>query len=193
MEWDEYAATWDADEAVWAYADAALASLSDEADRRGFEIGGTRVLDFGCGTGQLTERLVGSCRWIDAVDSSPAMLAVLQAKITERGWNHVRTLSEIPGGDPVYDLIVCSSVCSFLDDYPGTVVQLRRLLRTGGLFVQWDWELDPTQDDPHGLTRERVRSVLTGAGLTFVTVDSAFEVTVGQQSMCPLLGVGRQP
>lgn len=193
MDWDEYAATWDEDEAVRAYADAAFESLSGEADRRGFEIGGSRVLDFGCGTGQLTERLAGSCRSIDAVDVSPAMLEVVQTKITGHGWNHVRTLSAIPGGDPVYDLIVCSSVCSFLDDYPGTARRLAGLLRTGGLFVQWDWELDPSHDDPHGLTRAGIEGALSAAGLGFVTVRTAFEVTVGQQSMSPLLGVGRQP
>jgi predicted TPR repeat methyltransferase len=191
-EWDEYAATWDDDVAVGVYATAAFESLSAEAERRGFEIGGSMVLDFGCGTGQLTERLVATARSIDAVDVSSAMLEVLDAKIVRNGWTNVRSLAAIDRDQPAYDLIVCSSVCSFLGDYPATVIQLASLLRTGGLFAQWDWELDPSDPNSHGLTRDEIRRALDAAGLDFVTVETAFEVAVDEQEMRPLLGVGRR-
>ena len=188
-----YAADWDDDLAARRYAAAAFDSLMDRAARRGFGIEGVDACDFGCGTGLLTERLVERCERIDAVDASPAMLAVLDAKIERHGWTHVRTMTEPPDPPAAYDLVVCSSVCAFLDDYAGTAALLVDRLRPGGLFVQWDWELDPTDDGSHGLSRGRIREVLAAAGLAAVEVDTGFSVEVELQVLRPLMGVGRKP
>jgi 2-polyprenyl-3-methyl-5-hydroxy-6-metoxy-1,4-benzoquinol methylase len=193
MDWDAYAADWDDDLAARTYAEAAFGSLLDRAAARGIDLEGVDACDFGCGTGLLTEHLAERCDRIDAVDTSPAMLAVLDAKIERRGWTHVRTMRTPPAPPAAYDLVVCSSVCAFLDDYPGTVASLVGQLRPGGLFVQWDWERDPADDDPHGLARDQIRDVLEDAGLVAVLVDTGFTVEVGTETMTPLMGVGRKP
>ena len=193
MEWDAYAAGWDDDAAARAYAAAAFASLLDRAADVSFVIDGTDGCDFGCGTGLLTERLAGRCDHIDAVDTSPAMLAVLDAKVDRHGWTNVRTATALPQPPLPYDLVVCSSVCAFVDDYAATARRLVRRLRPGGLFVQWDWELDPDDDEPHGLERDRIAEVLSDAGLAGVLVTTAFTVEVEHQSMSPLMGSGRTP
>ena len=72
--WGEQAPTWDTNPAVVAYADAAFASLGDRIRP------GMRVLDFGCGTGLLTERIAPHVAEVMAVDASPAMIEVLTAK-----------------------------------------------------------------------------------------------------------------
>ncbi|RLE24984.1 MAG: hypothetical protein DRJ50_03810, partial [Actinobacteria bacterium] len=113
----------------------------------GIALAGARTVDFGCGTGLLTEQLVSAGAAVEAVDTSTEMLAVLDSKVAQHSWTTVGTGTEVPTTKQVFDLIVCSSVCSFLDDYPGTVADLVALLRPGGLFVQWDWER--TGDDPH--------------------------------------------
>ena len=82
---------------------------------------------------------------------------------------------------------MCPSVCAFLDDYPGTMARLVGGLRPGGLFVQWDWELDPADAEPWGLTRE----ALEHAGLEVLAVETALEVPFEQQVMRPLVGAGR--
>jgi len=92
--------------------------------------------------------------------------------------------------DGPVDLIVCSSVCAFLDDYPATVIDLTSRLAGGGFFVQWDWER--TADDDHGLSRDQIRHALTAAGLQAVEVGIGFEVTAEGHSMAPLMGTGRQ-
>lgn len=188
--WDDAAAGWDDDPGPRAYAAAAEASLRSELAERGVDLAGATVCDFGCGTGLLTERLVDDALSIDAVDVSQAMLDAVDRKVTERAWSNVRTARDIPPTRESHDLVACSSVCAFLDDYPGTAMRLASLLRPGGVFVQWDWEGDGADD--HGLTRHEIRAALEGAGLVDVCVDTAFSVEVDGYTMSPLIGVGQR-
>ncbi len=189
-DWDAFADRWDDQAGTRAYASAAFDSLVSVLDEIGIELGGTTVVDFGCGTGLLTERLVDTGAEVVAVDTSAAMLAVLRAKIDRHGWTTVTTtsdLDEVPVGN---DVIVCSSVCSFLDDYPATAARLVDLLRPGGLFIQWDWERD---GDDHGLSRGDIADALSSAGLEGVEVATAFEIDADGHTMRPLVGHGRRP
>jgi len=187
--WDDYADGWDQDDGARAYASAAFASLQSVLAGESIELDGARVIDFGCGTGLLTERLAALGAVVHAVDTSPAMLAVLEAKVTDHGWSTVTLGTEIPSGT-TSDLIVCSSVCSFLDDYPGTAAELVERLRVGGVFVQWDWER--SEGDDHGLTRAEIDAALRGAGLEDVVVDVGFVATIDGATMRPLIGHGRR-
>ena len=189
--WATYAPGWDDDPAARAYSAAAHRSLIDLLAERGRSIGGMTICDFGCGTGLLTEQLADEAESIDAVDASPAMLDVLTAKIAVGGWTNVRTTTDIPSGHGTHDLVVCSSVCSFLDDYPGTVRRLAELLRPGGIFVQWDWEREDADGD--GLSRGEIDEALTAAGFVRLHVGTAFEVPFEGEAMRPLIGVGRKP
>ncbi len=190
--WDQYADTWDGDPTTRAYAAAAFASLQPVLADHGLALDGSRVCDFGCGTGLLTQHLVSSGAAVDAVDTSVAMLDVLRAKLERHAWRDVRVATDLLGGES-YDLITCSSVCGFLDDYPATVERLVGLLKPGGLFVQWDWERDSSSDDPHGLTRDEIRGALAAGGLAAIQVATGFDVSVDGQSVRPLMGHGQRP
>ena len=158
----------------------------------GIELSAATVCDFGCGTGLLTERLVGACDRIDAIDTSAAMREVLTAKVGRRGWTDVRVLDQLPADPQGYGLIVCSSVLSFVDDHPATVALLSTHLAPGGLLVHWDWEAQP--DDPEGgLTRDEIESALLDAGLEAISIEPGFEITVGDDVMRPLMGSARRP
>jgi 2-polyprenyl-3-methyl-5-hydroxy-6-metoxy-1,4-benzoquinol methylase len=188
-EWDDHAQGWDDDEAVRAYAAAAFRSLVPVLDQHRIPLEGAHVLDFGCGTGLLTERLVTAGATVVAVDTSPAMLAVLDDKVKTKGWSGVVTATAVPpSGD--YDLVVCSSVCAFLDDYPGSVRELVGLLRPGGVFVQWDWEQNEDEPGPFGLSRTDIGHALRNAGLPDVVVETAFEIVIQETPMKPLMGHG---
>ncbi|MGI9610214.1 MAG: class I SAM-dependent DNA methyltransferase [Acidimicrobiia bacterium] len=189
-EWDNYADAWDDDDAVRAYADAAFESLLPILNNTGITLERASVLDFGCGTGQLAERLAQRGAEVLAVDTSRVMLSVLDGKISEHRWSGIRTATMIPSSG-VYDLVVCSSVCGFLADYPGTVQDLVSLLEPGGLFVQWDWERSD-EADSFGLTRSEIQTALEGAGLTDVVVETAFTVSIEGEAMAPLIGHGRR-
>ena len=187
-EWDQYAQGWDDDPATRAYAAAAFGSLTELLQASSRSLQGASVLDFGCGTGLLTEHLVAGGATVDAVDSSNAMLDALAAKIDRHDWTTVRTSTRLPEPSR-FDLVVCSSVCAFLDDYSATAADLVSRLAPGGLFVQWDWER--TGSDDHGLTRAQIHDALTCAGLTDVDVRTGFAIEVNGQAMAPLVGYGR--
>lgn len=193
MDWDDQAGGWDEDPSVRAYAAAAFGSLEREARRRGSMLGGDRALDFGCGTGLLMEHLVDRYDHIDGVDTSAGMREILAQKVAAHGWGHVEVHGAIPEAAQRYDLIVCSSVCAFLEDYPGTVAELSERLVPGGLFVQWDWELDPSEPEPAGLDRDAITAALRRAGLLEVAVEVAFTIGDEPDAMRPLIGSGTSP
>ncbi len=189
-EWDEVADEWDEAATVRAYAAAAFESLIAVAATAGIALDGARVCDFGCGTGLLTERLAERGATVDAVDTSPAMLAKLKTKIDERGWTHVRTFDALPSNAEPYDLVVCSSVLAFVDDHPATVAELAARLRVGGLFVQWDWEVGPDDSDHAGLTKLEIADALAHAGLVGGTVEPAFTIEADGEPLRPLRAWG---
>lgn len=195
MSWDDEAPTWDANPAVRAYAMAAMRSLEQTLSGRGATLDGARVLDFGCGTGLLSEQMARAGARVIGVDPAAAMVAVLAAKAVPGIRAVASTLDEaitqgvLQAGS--LDLVTCSSVCGFLDDYPGTVATLVGLLRPGGLFVQWDWERDPGAAEPMGLNREAIEAALAASPLVDVVVDVGFEAAFEDMTMAPLRGVGR--
>ena len=69
-EWDEYAENWDVDLTVKQYAKNAFSTLIDE-----ISINELSILDFGCGTGALTELLNHNAKHIVAIDPSSAMIS----------------------------------------------------------------------------------------------------------------------
>jgi len=116
-----------------------------------------RVLDVGCGTGNLTrallERLSPAGR-IFAVDLSPRMLELARRKITDPrvSW-HAADAGHLPLGDAACDRILCCSVWPHFDDRAAVAAELGRVLAPGGLLHVW-----------HLIPREKVNAIHAGAG-----------------------------
>ena len=190
--WDDHATDWEQQEAVRFYADQAFASLlrhvvaSDDVCRR------KNVLDFGCGTGLLTEKLAPMVAHVVAVDTSSSMIDVLRDKAIGNvsavcvDVDDPAVRSSVPWFEDL-DLIVASSVCGFLPDYERTLAILAGALGDSGLFVQWDWLA--AADDDDGMTVERVSKAFDDVGLTCVYLDEAFAITLDGRSMPVLMGV----
>ncbi|MBL4687325.1 MAG: class I SAM-dependent methyltransferase [Nannocystaceae bacterium] len=176
------------------YAAAAFESLQRIA---GDSLSGARVLDFGCGTGLLTRHLSSVVRAVVSVDTSLAMIEGLAGKnlanvvpvcaaVTTQ---LLRSDQRLAGA---FDLVVCSSVCAFVEDYPGTIATLASALGPGGLLVQWDWERAEDDEESLGLSRSAIREALSGAGLEQLSVQTGFSIEVEGNEMAPLMGVGRK-
>jgi len=190
-EWDEFAPGWDSNDDVRTYAAMAFDSWDRKVGPRIRELSDCRVLDFGCGTGLLTERLAPICGQVLAVDTSARMLDVLRKKISDLSISNVTamevavnatTIEENPDLAGKFDLIVASSVCSFLPDYETTLGNLVSILNPGGLFVQWDWLAD--------MSINRIRSAFDSAGLVDAGIEEAFAMETGDESMTVVMGIG---
>lgn len=192
--WDKHAGTWDRDERVHFYADSAFSSLITHVNIHDGAWRSKRGLDFGCGTGLLTEKLAPLFGEIIAIDTSQNMIDVLRQKgmpnVTEICADiddpAVRSAVPWPGG---YDLVVASSVCGFLPNYEMTIDVLSQALKVSGYFVQWDWL--SSEDEP-GMTMDIISEAFESAGLDNVHVGAAFSVVFDGKEMPVVMGVARR-
>lgn len=189
-EWDEYAENWDVDPTVEEYAKKSFSELLDNIN-----INGLTVLDFGCGTGALTQLMSPTVKSIIAIDPSSEMIKHLDKKAL----NNVSSISEYLSHELVqnspelknkFDLIVASSVCGFLPDYEATLSLLKSLLKKDGLFVQWDWLSNDDSSDM-GLSEKRVKQAFVANGFVNTRVNSPFIMSSSKGNMPVLMAIGK--
>jgi trans-aconitate methyltransferase len=110
---------------VWRYG----ANLLELLDPRP----GERILDLGCGTGQLTAEIARSGAQVIGLDTSPEMLAEARKNfpaltLVEAGAAHFQF------ADP-FDAIFSNAVLHWVKDAAGAARSIARALRPGGRFV----------------------------------------------------------
>lgn len=186
-EWDNYAEMWDS--VASDYADNAFSEL-----KKAIHLKGLRILDFGCGTGLLSERMAPFAKEIVALDNSVKMTEILKNKNlpdTTVVCDILTTdlISEQPALQNQFDLIVASSVCSFLPNYSETVELLYTLLKPEGLFIQWDW-LTVEPGSKESFSKEEVQTVLHQIGFTEIKVSVPFEMSGPDGTMPVLMASG---
>jgi ubiquinone/menaquinone biosynthesis C-methylase UbiE len=99
---------------------------------------GARVLDFGCGSGDITRAL--DCRGfvMTGIDLSPAMIemARLGPGASNITWMtaHANGVA-LPFANAVFDAALASSVLEYHPDPAAQIVEIARVLRSGGVFV----------------------------------------------------------
>ena len=189
-DWDGYAENWDVDPTVEEYAKNALSELLENID-----INGLTVLDFGCGTGALTQLMSPTVKNIVAIDPSSGMIKHLDKKAL----NNVSSISDylskelvqtLPVFENKFDLIVASSVCGFLPDYEATLSLLKSLINDGGVFVQWDWLSNDDSSDM-GLSEKRVKQAFVANGFVNTRVNSPFIMSSSKGNMPVLMAIGK--
>lgn len=184
-EWDDYANDWDSNPDVQLYAEKAYQSLIEI-----IPVENKSILDFGCGTGALTERINGNAELVLAIDPSSEMVKQLEKK----SLSNVVTIADYLTGELAdklinskqvttskqsvtipekFDVIIASSVCSFLPDYANTLTLLKSLLVENGTFIQWDW-LAESDTDTMGLSIETVEQALKKSAFAEVNITTPF-------------------
>ncbi|MCG7545770.1 class I SAM-dependent methyltransferase [Pseudoalteromonas sp. MM17-2] len=186
--WDDYADGWDSNEAVILYCQKAHESLLNNVD-----LEGRKVLDFGCGTGLLTERISNQASSVVAIDPSKKMISVLKGKHL----NNVHAINseltqELIDNDQVlrsgFDIIVASSALAFVSDYQETLKLLKLLLRKGGFLVQWDW-LKEREEPGIGFSEELIELALEQAGFSKYSTSVPFSLEGSDGSMKVVMGI----
>ncbi|AYV24154.1 methyltransferase domain-containing protein [Vibrio mediterranei] len=190
-EWDEYAATWENNEATATFARACFKELTELTSLKR-----KSVLDFGCGTGLLSQLMSPETKEIVALDGSEAMIEELDKKGLENVEPVVDLLTrglvaQHPAFRNQFDLVVASSVCGFLDNLQETVNIIYTLLDEYGLFVHWDWVAE-TDNQDYGLTLKRAKDTLLNAGFDKVDVTTPFEIDTGKGVRKVLMAVAHK-
>ncbi len=94
-----------------------------------------RILELGCGTGTFLKELLGNYRSIYGIDISIDMLKQINLQKDTLKGVIVGDGMKTPFGNSVFDIIVCRGVLHHLPDISGAIIELHRLLKTGGSLI----------------------------------------------------------
>ncbi|UFN72364.1 class I SAM-dependent methyltransferase [Vibrio alginolyticus] len=189
QDWDGLAKNWESNPATEQFAQSVFEQLQQLT-----QLDGIKVLDFGCETGQLSQRLSPMVKDIVALDASEAMIEELDKKELANVEPVVDALSrglvaQHPAFRGQFDLVVASSVLAFVEDLDASLKISHSLLNHGGYFVHFDWIAESEQD---GFTLAKSKRALKDAGFTEVESQHVFDITSDGKTMSVLMGLGRR-
>jgi SAM-dependent methyltransferase len=100
-----------------------------------------RILDLGCGTGTLIERLLELTPEIEIVglDSSTEMLNVARQKLPESVELQVGSADSIPYPDESFDRVISTSAFHYFRNPDRSIREAKRVLKPNGRLVITDW------------------------------------------------------
>ena len=94
-----------------------------------------RVLDAGCGSGNLSRLLLDRGHDVTSIDSAPGMLALAQRKCPDAKLQMADLDRPLPFPDGHFEAVVCSNVLYSLPRPQVTLSELRRVVRRDGPIV----------------------------------------------------------
>ncbi len=93
---------------------------------------GADVLELGCGTGLILQRLAAVARRAHGVDLSPGMIA----KARDRGLDvSLASVTQLPFPNASFDLVCSFKVLAHVPDLPAALAEAARVTREGGHVV----------------------------------------------------------
>jgi ubiquinone/menaquinone biosynthesis C-methylase UbiE len=100
----------------------------------------SRVLEIGCGAGLLSVALARKGYWIDAMDSTPAMVELTRTNAARSRFAHRINICEgdvhalsMPANE--YDIVVALGVIPWLHSEERALEEMRRILKPGGYLL----------------------------------------------------------
>lgn len=93
---------------------------------------GERILDLGCGDGQLTVRLAATGAQVTGADLSPEMVAAARARGLDAQTANAEAL---PFADSSFDAVFSNAALHWVRDHDAMQAQVHRVLKPGGRFV----------------------------------------------------------
>ena len=93
---------------------------------------GERILDLGCGDGQLSVRLAATGAVVVGVDASEAMVAAARARGIAAD---VASAESLPYADASFDAVFSNAVLHWVRDHDAMMAEVRRVLKPGSRFV----------------------------------------------------------
>ncbi len=102
---------------------------------------GSSLLDIGCGTGMLLQKVIDSQPRMSAagVDLSPAMIHLARQRLPSRVTLVTGDAEQLPFGNHSFDAVVSSNSFHFFPSPEASLGEIRRVLRPRGRLVVTDW------------------------------------------------------
>lgn len=180
---DQRAATWDDDPGHVARAHAVAAALKAALPLDS----SVRLLEYGAGTGLVSQALRDTVGSITLADTSAGMRSVIEQKIATgvlagaRVWDVDLAAGPPPASEP-FDLVVTVMTLHHIADVTPVLANFAALLRGGGhlAIVDLDEEDGSFHDEGfaghHGFARTRLAEQLRDAGFATVTFETCHEL-----------------
>lgn len=120
-----------------------LGELADRVEKEALfalmpPVAGLRLLEVGCGTGNISLALAAQGAEVVGLDASAAMLALAQAKARGTGaaLSLVRGVAgQLPFAAASFDGVLCILALDFMADREGALREMVRVLRPGGFVT----------------------------------------------------------
>ena len=145
------------------------------------------ALDVGCGPGHVALALAPFCTHVQAVDASPAMLAIAAARAREAGHGHIdireASAARLPFADAAMDLATCRFSAHHWRDVAAGIREIGRVLRPGATFILTD---SVAPDDPLADTHLQAIEVLRDPTHVRNYTVSAWMALLAAHGLAPL-------
>jgi trans-aconitate methyltransferase len=93
---------------------------------------GERILDLGCGDGQLTQRIAATGAGVVGVDASREMVAAARSRGVTAD---EATAESLPYNSGTFDAVFSNAALHWVRDQDAMLAEVRRVLKPGGRFV----------------------------------------------------------
>lgn len=143
---------------------------------------GLTVADLGCGTGYMTQPLVGLVERVLCVDRSEAMLEQARERLADSGLDleyRIGDLDLLPIADGEVDALVAGMVLHHLSDLEHAFAEMHRVVRPGGRAVVLElfphtqaWIHEALGDRLLGIAPTDVTRAMERSGFTNVVIDA---------------------
>ena len=100
-----------------------------------------RVLDVGCGTGELLSRIAAKHPGasLAGIDPVPQMLAVARKKLSDKVDLRLGWANELPWPEGSFDVVVSCNMFHYVTHPVAAIREMQRVLRPGGQILITDW------------------------------------------------------
>ena len=130
---------WSARAAGWAEQWGAFAAPAREALAEAAGIGpGTRVLDIGCGSGELCALAAGRGAEVAGIDAAEGMIEIARRRVPGADLR-VGPMEQLPWEDGAFDVATAVNALQFAADYVGALAEAARVVRPGGVVAICNW------------------------------------------------------